>query len=160
MRRRGFLTGALAALAAGCAGRSPGGETRSPAGTPSSTESPPALVDSHLRVLESGCGKQVDEASVSFDPDAPAVGVEGTIWGSDTCHTARLADATYAPDADRLTVRVVSVRPETTETPVCGQCIVEIEYAATCSFSGGLPGTVRVVHGTGERERVVATAER
>lgn len=155
MRRRGFLALSLPLLGlAGCAGRPPADGTRT------TTGSPPELVGSDLRALDDGCGRQVDGARVSFDPDGPAVAVDGTVWGGDTCHTARLADATYATAADRLDVRVVATPREATGTPMCGECIVEIEYAATCAFDGGLPGAVRVVHGTGDGERVVATAER
>lgn len=158
MRRRRVLTGAAAAFAlAGCAGRPPAAGTDTARST---TGTGPALVDADLRVRSSECGRQVDAASVSFDPDAPAVAVDGTVWGADTCHTARLAGASYAPDADRLDVRVVAARRETTGTPACGQCIVEVAYGVTCAFDGGLPGRVRVVHGTGERARVVTTAER
>ncbi|MFB6281973.1 MAG: hypothetical protein ABEH40_08140 [Haloferacaceae archaeon] len=158
MRRRRVLTGALAAVAlAGCGSRPP---TDGPGTSPSPAGTGTALVGSEFRVRSSECGRQVDAASVSFDPAAPAVAVNGTVWGPDTCHTARLAGATYAPDADRLDVRVVAARRETTGTPACAQCIVEVAYAATCAFAGGLPGRVRVVHGRGERERVVTTAER
>jgi hypothetical protein len=154
MRRRRLLLGSLAVLGgAGCAGRPPA------TGTATTTEGPPTLDTTALRVTDRGCGEQVDAATVEFDADAPAVAVTGTVWGADLCHTARLADATYAPAADRLDVRVVAVRQET-EGATCAQCIAEIEYAATCSFAGGLPGTVRVVHGRGADERVVATAER
>lgn len=158
MRRRQFLAGSLAGLGlAGCVGRSPGGgtDTETETGTPM-----PTLVGSDLQVNSNECGQQVDQATVSFDPEGRTVAVEGVVWGSDTCHTARLADATYTPDTDRLTVRVVATVPETTETQACGQCIVEIAYEATCSFDGGLPGTVRVVHGRGDGERVVTNARR
>lgn len=154
VKRRDLLRAVpLALLPAGCLAGSPSdGSDGSP--TPE-TE----LVESDLRVGEKGCGKQVDSAQVSFDPDVPAVTVDGTIWGSDTCHTARLADATYAAGDDRLTVHVVAVRPETEEPQACGQCIVEVDYGATCTFTGALPGTVRVVHGTGDRRTVVTTTE-
>lgn len=96
---------------------------------------------------------------MSFDPDAPSVTVDGTTWGADTCHTARLAAATYDPGDDLLTVHVVAVRRETETPQACGQCIVTVDYVTTCAFAGGLPGTVRVVHGTGDRRTVVTTAE-
>lgn len=155
MRRRTFLAGIAAVGLAGCAGRQAAGPT-SPAGDP-------ALAGADLQVRGSGCGRQVDEARVSFDRAGPAVAVDGTIWGADTCHTATLADATYDAGGDLLVVRVASVRRSRdgpAETAACGQCIVETDYAATCSFDGDLPGEVRVVHRTGDRRRVVATAER
>jgi hypothetical protein len=162
MRRRGVLAGALAALGlAGCAGGPPAADPSEPASGSEPAPGPGiALVGTDLRVGSSDCGRRVDEARVSFDPGAPAVAVEGTVWGSDTCHTARLVDAAYDPATDRLVVRVAAARRASTGTPACGQCIVEIGYAATCSFDGGLPGTVRVVHGTGSDARVVATARR
>lgn len=153
MRRRDVLRAAPAALAiAGCLDRAPGG------GTDGSPTPATALVEADLRAGESGCGQQVDEAQVVFDPDAPAVTVEGTIWGADTCHTARLESATYDPGDDRLAVHVVAVR-ETDGSQACGQCIVTVDYEATATFAGGLPGTVRVVHGTGDRRTVVTTAD-
>lgn len=154
MLRRGVLAGTLAALGlAGCAGDPPA------AGTSESGDGAEiVLAGTDFRAESSGCGRQVDEARVSFDP--PAVVVDGTVWGSDTCHTARLVDATYDAAADRLVVRVAATRRTSTGTPACGPCIVEIGYRATCAFDGGLPGSVRVVHGTGPDARVVATVRR
>ncbi|MFB6157761.1 MAG: hypothetical protein ABEJ34_07970 [Haloferacaceae archaeon] len=142
MRRRDLLgTVPAALLPAGCLGDAPVAD----AGV--------ALVDADLRVLEAECGRQV-AADASVDPDAPSVTVDGTVRGADLCHTARLRGATYDPGADLLTVHVVAVSE--TGTP-CGQCIAEIDYTATCAFAGGLPGRVRVVHGTGDRRTVVTT---
>ncbi|MFB6304339.1 MAG: hypothetical protein ABEH47_04170 [Haloferacaceae archaeon] len=154
MRRRHLLRAAPAAFVpVGCLARAPG------TGPDESPDTGAELVESDLRVRDTECGQQVDAATVSFDPGGPSVGVDGTVWGADTCHTARLRAATYDAGDDVLTVHVVAVRPESQEGKACGQCIVEIDYAATCAFEGGLPGRVRVVHGTGDRRTVVATAE-
>jgi hypothetical protein len=158
VRRRTVISGvgALAALA-GCAGVAPPAANDE---SPTPDGGPVALASADLRVRDQGCGTQVDRATVEFDPAGPTVTVEGTIWGADTCHTAGLAAASYDPDADRLTVRVVSERRETDGTPACGECIVEIDYAVTCRFTGGLPGSVAVVHGAGDRRTVVEETAR
>lgn len=118
----------------------------------------PSVTEASLRPLEGGCGTQRDSASVSFRADRDRVVVDGTIWGSNTCTEPQLAGADYDAAADELTVAVMATVPESEETPVCGQCIVELDYRATVDFAGGLPGTVRVVHGSGSSEREVATA--
>lgn len=159
MRRRALLR-ALPPAAVGLTGCAARGPPSGSDGSPTTDGGGPSLVGADLRVRANDCGQQVDAARASFDAERPAVVVEGTIWGSDTCHTARLADATYDPADDLLAVHVTAVRRETTGTPACGQCIVEVDYTATCTFAGGLPGTVRVVHGTGDRRTVVTAAER
>lgn len=116
----------------------------------------PAVAGTDFEVRDQGCGNTVNEATVSFEGDA--VVVEGTIAGSDACKTAELADATYDPDADELQVTVAAVDRE--EAGVCAQCIVEIDYRTTVSFSGGLPPSVVVSHEGAGQSGVVATVDR
>ncbi|MFB6150970.1 MAG: hypothetical protein ABEJ40_04105 [Haloarculaceae archaeon] len=113
-----------------------------------------ALTDRSLDVTGTGCGSQVDDATVSFGDGG--VAVEGTVWGNDLAYTARLASATY--DSGVLAVTVASERPD--DAGAAGQCITEIEYDARFSFDGGLPSRVVVRHRHGEETTTVATAER
>lgn len=163
MNRRALLRsgGLLAAGAlAGClgAGTGDGDETtdRSPTPDPSPTATPDPsptptgtaggsrLVDRSFEVRNADCGTDRDAAAASADGDR--VTVTGTITGSDTCHTARLADAAYDADGGRLRVAVESYLPESTATLACAECLVEIDYRATFAFEGGRPATVAVVH--------------
>lgn len=132
--------------------------TASPAGT--DTPAGVTLADTSFTPGNPSCGQQRNDATVEFVAEGNDVRVDGTIWGSDTCATAELADARYDAGADRLTVHVVTGRRETTETVACAECIVEIDYEVVADFTGGLPDTVRVVHGRDERRTVVTTATR
>ena len=159
MHRRSFLAVAGALAAGGFAGcvddardvatvvddRTPDGSSR-------------RLVDATLRTVDGGCGRQVDDAAVAFEADAGRVRVTGTIWGSDTCAVATLVDASDDAQADELTVTVGTKNRETEGTPVCGQCIVELDYRAEFAFEGGIPGAVTVVHDHGDDAPTVATA--
>ena len=155
MKRRTLLR-SLALLGAGSlagctAGSRVGGEDTTAVGPVE-----PEITGTDFEVLDQGCGNTVSEAAVEFADDA--VEITGTIAGSDACKTAQLADAIYDPDADELRVTVETVERE--GVGACTQCIVEIEYRSTVSFSGGLPPSVVVRHeGTGE-PGVVTTVDR
>jgi len=118
----------------------------SPTATPTPTDATDrsTIRDRSFAVRDVSCGADRDAAAASAD--GADVTVTGTIPGSDTCHTARLADVTYRGRDRRLRIGLESYVPESTETPVCGQCIVEIDYEATFTFEGDRPETVVVVH--------------
>ena len=118
----------------------------------------PGVTDSSFSVTGSGCGSQTDDASVSFDDGAGtvSVSVSGTIWGNDACYTARLADTTY--ESDTLTVVVASESDAGTDT-MCAECITEVDYEATVTFDGALPGKVEVKHRHGDDTSTVTTAD-
>lgn len=175
MERRALLRAAGAASAglfAGCTGveTDPGGSpsddrtespttSTSPSASPSPTVTEPTLESKNLEVrsVECGTGENRADASVSptgeqtpgedGSPPTHVVTVTGTIDGSNTCHTARLAAVDAKPDADTLRVEVESHVPDSEETPVCGECIVDIDYEATVELAGGYYGVVVVVHG-------------
>ncbi len=170
MKRRTFLTTLAAgttAAAAGCIGNSddagPGGTGNgsgngtgdaSENGSDDTTTRPSVtLANTDFSVVSQDCGQGTDDSDVTYQ--ASAVAVEGVISASDTCYTARMKDATYDPDADTLTVAVETYVPEENEGKACAQCLVDIEYAATVNFEGGLPATVVVTHGG----KQVASAE-
>lgn len=161
MRRRTLIkrTAALATAGtlAGCVGQyNPADETTA---DPATTEpQPPSLTDSDLSVIDSGCGTETNEATVSFDDGTRLVTVTGTITGSDACKTATLADAAYDADADELAVTVATTDKEDAE--MCGQCLTEIEYEAEFSFDGGLPASVTVSHQSMGETSTVATTDR
>lgn len=160
MNRRDVLAGlgsliGTAALA-GCLG-GPGGS--SPTATPDPTDSgdhPVTPTQTTFDVLDRGCGAGENAATVTFDDDT--VRVEGVIVGRDTCDTATLAEAGLHLDV--LTVVIEVVEEPSTETPVCGQCITDIEYRFSASGLRGGPAQVRVVHRTADGEQTVTVADR
>lgn len=170
MKRRALLHAAGVAgigLLAGCTGEEsePGDaptdsrtETPNPSSSPSPTPSEPTLESKTFEVVSNACGSGDNDADATVSPTgdrtptdggerAYTVTVTGTIDGSDTCHTARLAAVKLDPASDALRVEVESYVPDSEETPVCGQCIVDIDYEATFEFAGGHYGVVVVVHG-------------
>lgn len=153
MRRRALLRTVgpvAAALIAGCTGSGPGDRSPTPtADSPTSTDSPtpgrtPALVDRSFAVGSNECGTATNRADAHVE--GGAVVVTGIIDGSNTCHTARLAGVELADGGDTLRVAVEAYVPDSEETPVCGPCIVAIEYRSTFTFEGGRPDRVVVSH--------------
>ncbi|MHB9287010.1 hypothetical protein ACKVMT_08210 [Halobacteriales archaeon Cl-PHB] len=122
-----------------------GGHDSASAGEPAG----PRVTDRSLEVTDSGmASSEAGSAVVSF-PDDDTVRVEGTIVGSDGCKTADLASLAYDPEHDRLVVAVVTIdRPDAGDG--CTDALVGIDYVATASLAGGLPGDVTVTH-DGER---------
>lgn len=112
------------------------------------------LLNTDFEVVSQDCGQGASNSDVSYGESS--VTVEGVVTGSDTCHTARLQDATYDAEADTLTVAVESYVPEENQGQSCAQCIVDIQYTATADFEGGLPAKTIVTHGGEE----VASAEK
>lgn len=164
MKRRTFLTTLAAgttAAAAGCIGDSddagPGGNGNGNGSgngsNDTTTQRSVTLASTDFSVVSQDCGQGTDDSDVTYR--ASAVAVEGVISASDTCYTARMKDATYDPDADTLTVAVETYVPEENEGKPCAQCLVDIEYAATMNFEGGVPAKVVVTHGG----KQVASAE-
>jgi hypothetical protein len=145
----------IAALA-GC-----GSTDDSAAGTPSDTATAtpaaatPMIAGQNVSIVRIESGRQQDTAGV--DVDGATVTVEGTIWGSDGCTTAELADASYDAAADELAVAVATTEREATAADMCTQAIVEIEYRATVAFENGVPGTVVVTHDHGDGPETVTT---
>ncbi|MFB6300841.1 MAG: hypothetical protein ABEH65_11315 [Halobacteriales archaeon] len=185
MKRRELLrgTGLILTTAglAGCTGAGGGGdgtatETASPSpspepsGTPTQTPTPTATepappsgdwqtteIDGGTvrhRVANRECGQGTDAATVIFEDDR--VRIDGTLSGSDTCATATLADVELADGA--LTLTIESTRVDTTGTPACGQCIVDIDYRTHFVPDNGLPQSVTVVH-TGTNGTVTVAEE-
>lgn len=145
---------------AGCAGDGTDGnggdegtptETDTPSPSPTPTDTPtgsprptdPTVEDTTLTILETEGGQERDTADVAVENGA--VVVEGTIWGSDGCKTATLEAATYDRDSDTLRVAIATTDREDAGD-VCTQVIVEIDYQARVTLSGGLPETVTVTH--------------
>lgn len=162
MNRRTLLrsVGAVGIAAlAGC-----GSTDDSADGTPSdtatatpatATPTTPTMTDQNVSIVRIESGQQQDTAGV--DVDGTTVTVEGTVWGSDGCTTAELAEASYDAAADELTVGVATTEREAMATDVCTQAIVEIEYRATVTFENGVPGTVVVTHDHGDGPETVTT---
>lgn len=124
--------------------------------TPTETAMTPTLGETTIEVQNSDCGQQVSDATVTFDGDA--VVVEGTIWAPDPSWTATVVDASYDGGADELAVTVGITEREDADGPVV-QCIAEIDYRTTTTFTDGLPGTVTVTHETNEGTETVASAD-
>lgn len=114
-----------------------------------------AVADTAFEVTSNRCGGASEEATVTVDGET--VTVDGLIRGSDGCHTARLAGTTV--DGGTLTVGVESYVPESEADEVCQQCLVDIEYTATVTTTGGPPDSVVVEHGD-EQVTTADTLER
>lgn len=155
LRSLGGLTGATAI--AGCLG-GPGGSTGSPtpSPTPTPTESGPGTpTGTSFEVQDRSCGSGDNAATVSFDDGS--IAVDGVIGGRDACDTAE-ADVTMEADVLVLTVEVVE--EPGTEEAACAQCLTDIEYSFTATFSTEGPAQVRVVHRSADGTSTVATGDR
>jgi hypothetical protein len=114
-----------------------------------------AVADTAFEVTSNRCGGASEEATVTVDGET--VTVDGLIRGSDGCHTARLAGTSV--DGGTLTVGVESYVPESEADEVCQQCLVDIEYTASVTTTGGPPDSVVVEHGD-ERVTTADATER
>jgi len=114
-----------------------------------------AVADTAFEVRSNRCGRSQEEATVTVNGET--VTVDGLIQGSDGCHTARLAGTSV--DGGTLTVGVESYVPESEKDQVCQQCLVDIEYTATVTTTGGPPDSVVVEHGD-ERVTTADATER
>lgn len=121
--------------------------------TDSPTPTTPVLADTTFEILDNRPDERLNEATVTVEDGA--VVVTGTIFGSNGCYTARLADA--VTNAGRLTVTVESYEDTGDGTPACTQAIVAIDYRLTATFEGSLPTAVEVRHDTPDGTDVVAT---
>jgi hypothetical protein len=110
------------------------------------------MANATVEVTGNECGEQVDEAAVSTADGT--VTVEGTIWAPDACYTNAKVGTIYDPNGDSLLLTVFATK-ESTAAAACAQCIVEIDYTATVEFTGGLPASVAVTHGEGDRQTTV-----
>lgn len=169
MKRRDVLRG-LGGLAggvglAGCLGGPGAGtptktaEPDTPVETPDPTDSgdhPVTPTETSFEIVERTCGSAENTAAVSFGEDS--VRVEGTIGGRDTCDTARLVEASLHLDVLKVVVEVV--QEDTEGTPVCGQCLTDIDYAFSASGLRGGPAQVRVVHLTADGKQTVTVVDR
>ncbi|MFC6992561.1 hypothetical protein ACFQH3_12885 [Haladaptatus sp. GCM10025707] len=150
MNRRTFIVsaaGVAATAGAGCVSSGNGNGSGGNTTTTATPEPKPKVTNKSLSVVSAGCGNEVSEASVSFQPDQSQVQVSGVIWGPNACHTGKLESAEYDEESDTLTVHVVTKQPD--EDAMCAQCIQEIEYEASVGFENGLPETVVVNHTVG-----------
>ncbi|UPW02125.1 hypothetical protein M0R88_08520 [Halorussus gelatinilyticus] len=116
-----------------------------------------AITGKRFELLDSGCGQPTSEASVEFADGGSSVVVTGTIPGSNDCYLAKLVDASYDSETGTLDLTVASMAKKGAD--MCAQCIVEIEYEATVSFSGDGPKRVTVTHSAMGKSKTVATAE-
>jgi hypothetical protein len=123
-------------------------------GTPTDGGGTDGVTDQSLSITDSGCGAEVDEASVSFDD---GVTVTGTIWGNDACYTATLRDIRYTDG--ELVVAVAAESTAETDT-ACAPCITEIDYEVSVTFDGDGPESVTVAHIRDQNRTTVATADR
>lgn len=159
MKRRSFLQQAvgISTLAvsglAGCASAPSG--TVSPTQTTEPTDSGPHPVTptaTSFSIQDRSCGQGTNDATIVVD--GSTVQVDGVIGGSDTCDTARLAAVDFHDGV--LTVLVETVKEETSETPACGQCLTDIEYAFETTLPDSTPETIKVIHESSSGREVVA----
>ena len=158
MERRTFLTGVAGVLAAtaGCVGSAPETPDDGPVDSDDTTETPTApSITSRSFEPRDDCP---EAGSASISTDGSSVVVEGCITGRNGCMVAALEAATYEPDADELSIRVVT-EDESDTDEMCTQQIVHRGYRVTVAFDGGLPGTTTVIHDGMDGERQVAQSE-
>ncbi|AUV80638.1 hypothetical protein C2R22_02350 [Salinigranum rubrum] len=97
-------------------------------------------------------------ASVAFGDEA--VTVTGCAHGRNGCAVPVLADVSYTPAEDHLTVVIASeVRRD--EDEACTEALLPLGYEARVVMDGAVPGTVSVVHDDvdGRREVVRGTRD-
>jgi hypothetical protein len=163
MERRQFLrrTTAVGALGlAGCisdenddpsgTGGADGGDGDTPTETAPPTEMPTAtpetvsVADRSIETVDSGCHSGGESGhSVQESEDSQTVTISGTIVTPTPCYEATFETLEYDADADTLTV-VVGSDPD--DSGACIECVGAVDYEATVSFEGGLPGSVDVSH--------------
>lgn len=165
MKRRTLLrrTGALGALVlAGCTGDGNDGtgqhtptrdDASDPGGSPTPTPTGPTVTGTSIRTVRTDCHSGDSEtARVSVHTDERTVTVSGLLRTRDPCREAVLEAVHYDAGTETLRVDVSAERVG----DGCVQCVGELEYEATVTFAGGVPGTVTVSHfgetvaGTGE----------
>lgn len=159
MQRRDLLAAMGVLTGTGLAGCLGGSDGSTPTESPDPTDSgdhPVTPAETSFQVLDRACGAGDNAASVSFGEDS--VSVDGVIGGSDTCDTARLAEAGLHLDVLKVVVEVV--REPTTGSVACGQCLTDIEYRFSASGLRDGPAQVRVVHRTADGEETVTVADR
>lgn len=140
-------------------GDPPSGEptsTGTDGSTPTPTDCEMTLFRTDFEVLSTECGTGRNAADATVDSRGTAtpsdggtryvVRVDGTIDGSDTCHSARLVAAETVRDGDALRVAVESHVPESNEGRACGDCIVDVDYRVTAEYRCEYPDIVEVVH--------------
>ncbi|MFC7045659.1 hypothetical protein ACFQH6_09795 [Halobacteriaceae archaeon GCM10025711] len=150
--------GAATALLGGCLTGGPGqgdettteeagdGTTTTNERTTTTESAPsPTLVDSTFEITDAGCGTETSTATIERSASEKRVVVTGAVTGPNACYRAKLAGAEYDPTNDVLRVHVETV-DTSGEHEVCAQCQTKIDYEATFSFDGGLPGEVEVQH--------------
>jgi hypothetical protein len=162
MQRRSFLRRVLAGSTitfigvAGCTA-APGG-TVSPEPTERTAEPtdsgphPVTPTATAFNIQDRSCGEGANDATILVD--GSMVRVNGVIGGSDTCDTARLLEVDLHDGV--LTVVIATVKEETSETPACGQCLTDIEYAFETTVLESVPETIKVVHESSGGREVVA----
>ncbi|MFC7132630.1 MULTISPECIES: hypothetical protein [Salinibaculum] len=107
----------------------------------------PLLTDASLTVTDVSGSIAQTTADAEFDAAAGTVVVTGTIEGNNGCKTATLGDVSYDPAGDELSVDVQTTdRADVDEDTACTQALVYIDYEATFTFDGGIPGSVSVSH--------------
>lgn len=131
---------------AGCFG-SPGppADDNTPTPTPSPTPEPITIETTEFRVRDRNHAGE-PTAEVTFDTEAEAVRVTGTIEGANGCKTAALKSATYDDATDEVSLLVHTVDREGTEGKACTESLVYIDYEATVQFAGGTPANASVSH--------------
>jgi len=107
------------------------------------TEEPtPSIDSSSIATQGANCMSDDASAGAEVSSDSMIVTVAGTIEAPDPCHAATIADAGYDGDADALALTV----GYESDGDMCSDCVGAVEYEATVTFTGRLPGSVTVDH--------------
>jgi hypothetical protein len=116
----------------------------------------------HLRFTETlltstGQCERPGTASVVFGDEA--VTVTGCAHGRNGCAVPVLADVSYTPDEDLLTV-VVASEVQRDEDEACTEALLPLGYEARVAMDGAVPGVVSVVHDDADGRREVVRGTR
>ena len=145
MYRRSLLTATATGAAVAVAGCVGDGGTADLSGSdgdqPSDLET---AADPDLRSTEitEVDAEAIDEAGVSFTPDA--VHVTGTVVGETGCHGVAIDDAAVDDDGEfRVVVAAVD---ESAPGSMCTQALTTVGYELEATFDDGVPESVTVTH--------------
>ena len=130
-------------------------------GTPESTPETPSTTASRSPTptgelaldsveFESGSGSCGQSSGATITESGRGVQVEGTVLTSTPCYVAKLESTAIRDDEARFVVTA----EQDPDTEVCEQCLGEIPFSFTATFSGGKPAAA-VVEITGMDSKTV-----
>jgi hypothetical protein len=148
----------LATAAAGCLGGGTPPADDGGDGPDDSGDGPATDDDTPRRIAEAsltGTGRCDSPGTASVTVGNGVATVTGCAHGRNGCAVPVLGDASYTPDADRLTV-VVTSEVRRGEDEACTEALLPLGYEVRVALDGATPAVVRVVHDDVDGRREVA----